>query len=146
MRACPVFAVRDLEAAMAFYSRLGFAVRRYDSGYGYAERDGLKLHLRRAPEIDPFTNYMEVWVETPDPDRLHDEWQSLGLLPVVDGIGPELRAEVRRRFEAGDPVGLITANVGDMPWGVREFSIRDLDNNQLRFGNSRPSGTAAHNR
>jgi hypothetical protein len=49
MRPSPVFAVRDLGAAMAFYERLGFAVRRYDAGYGFAERDGLKLHLRAAP-------------------------------------------------------------------------------------------------
>jgi len=136
MRPSPVFAVRDLGAAMTFYERLGFSVRRYDAGYGYAERDGLKLHLRAAPEIDPFTNYVEVWVETADPDRLHDEWRPLGLLPVVDGIGPELRAEVRRRFDAGDPVGLLSDRVEDKPWGVREFGLRDLDNNHLRFGRS----------
>jgi len=34
----PVFAARNLDAAMAFYDRLGFTVRRYDSGYGYAGR------------------------------------------------------------------------------------------------------------
>ena len=60
MKAAPVFPVRDLDAAMAFYERLGFAVRRYDSGYGYAERDGLKLHLRASPELEPFSTYSEV--------------------------------------------------------------------------------------
>jgi catechol 2,3-dioxygenase-like lactoylglutathione lyase family enzyme len=136
LKASPVFAVRDLAAAMAFYSRLGFAVRRFDGGYGYAERDGLKLHLRASPEIEPFSSHAEVWVETAAPDPLHEEWRSVGLLPVVGSIGPELRAEVRSRLEAGDPVGLISARVEDKPWGVREFSIRDLDDNQLRFGRS----------
>jgi hypothetical protein len=60
------------------------------------------------------------------------------LLPVAGGIGPALKAEVRRRWDAGEPVGLMSESVEDKPWGVREFSIRDPDNNQLRFG--RPSG------
>ena len=134
----PVFAVRDLEAAMTFYERLGFDVRRYDAGYGYAERERLRIHLRASPELEPFGNYSEVYVETAEVDELHEEWQSCGLLPVRGAIGPTLKAEVRRRWEAGEPVGLISELVEDKPWHVREFSIRDLDNNQLRFG--RPSG------
>jgi hypothetical protein len=126
--------VRDLDAAMTFYGRLGFAVRRYDSGYGYAEREDLRLHLRAAPEVDPFANYREVYVDTAEVDRLHAEWRALGLVPVRDGIGPELLADVRRRWEAGQPVGLISEFVEDKPWGIREFSVRDLDHNQLRFG------------
>jgi hypothetical protein len=41
---------------------------------------------------------------------------------------------VLRRLRAGDPVGLISEVVEDKPWHVREFGIRDLDNNHLRFG------------
>jgi catechol 2,3-dioxygenase-like lactoylglutathione lyase family enzyme len=131
----PVFAVRDLDAASAFYERLGFAVRRYDAGYGYAERDGLRIHLRGSPELEgPFSNYSEVYVETADVDRLHEEWQSRGLLQVRGAIDEELKEEVRRRWHAGSPVGLIGERVEDKPWGVREFGIRDLDNNHLRFG------------
>ena len=121
---------------MAFYDRLGFDIRRYDAGYGYAEREGLRIHLRASPELEPFGNYSEVYVETSDPDRLHEEWRACGLLAVRGSIGPELIAEVRRRWEAGDPVGLMSESVEDKPWGVREFGIRDLDNNHLRFGRS----------
>jgi catechol 2,3-dioxygenase-like lactoylglutathione lyase family enzyme len=131
-----VFAVRDLDAAMAFYERLGFAVRRHDAGYGYAEREALRLHLRASPELrEP--GYAEVFVEAQDVDGLHAEWRACGLLPVPGAIGPELRAEVRRRWEAGEPVGLLSERVEDKPWGVREFGLRDLDDNHLRFG--RPS-------
>jgi hypothetical protein len=130
----PVFAVRDLAASMAFYEGLGFDVRHYDSGYGYAERESLRLHLRASPELEPFSSYMEVWVEVEAPDLLHEEWLSCGLLPVVGAIGPELRAEVCRRFDAGEPVGLMSDRVENKPWRVREFAIRDLDLNQLRFG------------
>jgi catechol 2,3-dioxygenase-like lactoylglutathione lyase family enzyme len=134
----PVFAARNLDAAMAFYDRLGFTVRRYDSGYGYAEREGLRIHLRASPEIEPFSNHSEVYVATAEVDELHEEWRACGLLAVRSGITPALKAEVRRRWEAGEPVGLMSELVEDKPWGVREFSIRDPDNNQLRFG--RPSG------
>ena len=119
---------------MSFYERLGFDVRRYDAGYGYAEREGLRIHLRASPELEPFGNYSEVYVETAEVDQLHEEWQSCGLLPVPGAIDPTLKAEVRRRWEAGQPVGLMSKSVEDKPWHVREFSIRDLDNNQLRFG------------
>jgi hypothetical protein len=130
----PVFAVRDLEAAMEFYERLGFAARRYDAGYGYAAREGLRIHLRLSPELEPFSSYSEVYVETSEVDRLHEEWRTCGLLPVPGSIGPELKAEVSRRWYAGEPVGLMSEAVEDKPWGVREFGIRDLDNNHLRFG------------
>jgi catechol 2,3-dioxygenase-like lactoylglutathione lyase family enzyme len=134
----PIFAVRDLEAAMAFYERLGFDVRRYDAGYGYAERDGLRIHLRASPELEPFANYSEVYVETAEVDRLHDEWRTCGLLAVRSGIDSALKAEVRRRWDAGEPVGLMSEFVEDKSWRIREFSLRDPDNNHLRFG--RPSG------
>jgi catechol 2,3-dioxygenase-like lactoylglutathione lyase family enzyme len=130
----PVFAVRDLEAAMAFYEQLGFDVRRYDAGYGYAEREGLRIHLRASPELEPFGNYSEVYVETAEVDRLHEEWRTCGLLPVPGAIGSALKAEVRRRWDAGEPVGLMSEFVEDKPWRVREFSLRDPDNNHLRFG------------
>src|SRR5438093_12131803 len=105
----PIFAVRDLEAAMSFYERLGFDVRRYDAGYGYAERESLRIHLRASPELEPFGNYSEVYVETAEVDQLHEEWQRCGLLPVPGAIGPALKAEVRCRSEAGEPAGSMTA-------------------------------------
>jgi hypothetical protein len=47
-----------------------------------------------------------------------------------------VRAEVRRCWAAGNPVGLMSEFVEDKPRRVREFGIRDLDNNHLRFGRS----------
>ena len=135
--AAPVFPVNNLETAMRFYQRLGFEVRRYDAGYAYAHREGLHLHLRASPELDLFSSYSEVYVETASVDELHAEWAALDLMPIRTVVSPDMRAELRRRWAAGDPVGLISEYVRDQPWGVREFSLRDPDNNQMRFGRRR---------
>lgn len=137
----PVFPVHSLEAAMRFYQLLGFDVRRHDVGYGYAEREGLCIHLRASPELDQFSSYSEVYVGTTEVDELHAQWLPLDLIPVRTIITADMRAELRRRWAAGDAIGMISARVLDKPWGIREFSIRDPDNNQLRFG--RPSSGGA---
>jgi len=43
----PVIAVRDLKRALRRYRMLGFSTREYEGApqYGYAERDGVELHL-----------------------------------------------------------------------------------------------------
>ena len=98
-------------------------MRRHDAGYGYAEREGLRIHLRASPELEPFGNYSEVYVETAEVDRAaRGVGRRAGCFPFQGGIGPELKAEVRRRWEAGTPVGLISEFVEDKPWGVREFA------------------------
>ena len=122
-RAAPILPVADLEAALAFYERLGFATSRYDAGYGYARRERLVLHLRASPELDPRANPSAAWVDVADVDALHAEWIALGLAGFAgDGA------------QALEPRGRISARVEARPWGVREFAILDPDDNRLRFG------------
>ncbi|HWE59190.1 MAG TPA: hypothetical protein VG228_05800 [Solirubrobacteraceae bacterium] len=73
----PVFPAHSLETAMRFYELLGFGVRRHDVGYGYAEGEGLRIHLRASPELDLFSSYSEVYVETTEVDELHAQWRPL---------------------------------------------------------------------
>ncbi|MDE3132479.1 MAG: VOC family protein [Acidobacteriota bacterium] len=135
--AAPVLPVHSLDAAVRFYQRLGFDVRRYDAGYAYAEREDLQLHLRASPELEQFSAGAEVYAETARVDELHAEWLPLDFIRVRTIVTADMRTELRRRWAAGDPVGVISAQVTDTPWGVREFSVRDPDNNQLRFGRRR---------
>jgi hypothetical protein len=130
----PIFPVQDLDAAMAFYGRLGFRVRSYDSGYGYAQREALKIHLRVSPEVDPFANPCALWVEVEGVDALHEEWLACDLWLLRGPITPELDAEARDRWARGERTGRMSVEVEDRPWHVREFALLDLDNNQLRFG------------
>ena len=129
----PILPVCDLETSEAFYELLGFTTRRHDDNYGYAERERVRLHLRRSPELDPFANPTSVFVQTADVDALHAEWLERGLW-LMQTITDELRAEARERWARGEPVGRMNPRVEDKPWGVREFSLLDLDNNQLRLG------------
>ena len=54
-RFSPIFPVRDLADALAHYSSLGFDAFAYDDGghYGFADREGIGLHLAADPGHDP---------------------------------------------------------------------------------------------
>ena len=104
-RFAPIFPVRDLGVALAYYRRLGFRTREYDGGgYGYAELDGVELHLGVATqETMPACAYLFV----DDADDLADRWESAGA-------------------EVGAPE--------DTAWGRHEGVVIDPDGNIIRFG------------
>lgn len=109
-RIAPIFAVHDLDAAMAHYHRLGFASRAYEGGgYGYATRDGIEIHLGVVPPGDRRTSAAYLWVQ--DADDLAQAWRSVG----VDVHGPE-----------------------DTEWGQHEGAVVDPDGNVIRFGSPMP--------
>ncbi len=105
----PVFTVRDLDAALIHYSRLGFTTRAHPGGgYGFAERDEVFLHLEVA-EVDPLTSTCAAYLYVDDADALHAEWR---------------RSGVTGRFSS--PV--------DTDYGLREGSHIDTDGNLIRYG------------
>src|SRR3954465_9582048 len=49
-RVAPIFGVRDVTAALAYYETLGFRTRSYDGAiYGFATREGIEFHLGSVP-------------------------------------------------------------------------------------------------
>lgn len=105
-RIAPIFAVRDLDAAMAHYQRMGFEVRAYEGGgYGFATRDGIEIHLGMVPEDDRRTGSAYLWVD--DADEVAAAWRCAG----VEVHPPE-----------------------DTEWGQHEGAVVDPDGNVLRFG------------
>jgi catechol 2,3-dioxygenase-like lactoylglutathione lyase family enzyme len=104
-RFAPIFPVRDLGAALAYYRRLGFRTREYEGGgYGFAVLDGAELHLGvTAGEATPASAYLFV----DDADGLARGWVSAG-------------ADVR--------------SPQDTEWGRREGVVIDPDGNIIRFG------------
>ncbi len=105
-RIAPIFAVRDLDAAIAHYKRLGFSTRTYEGGgYAFASRDGIEIHLGVVPTADLRTGSAYLFVD--DADRLAAEWLAAG----VDVHSPE-----------------------DTEWGQHEGAVVDPDGNVIRFG------------
>jgi catechol 2,3-dioxygenase-like lactoylglutathione lyase family enzyme len=105
-RIAPIFAVRDLDRALDFYQRLGFAVRRYrGGGYGFASRRGMELHLGVVPDDDRRSGAAYLFVD--DADRVAAEWKRTG-------------AEVHPPL--------------DTEWEMHEGVLVDPDGNVIRFG------------
>ena len=105
-RIAPIFAVRDLDRAIAHYERLGFATRAYvGGGYGFATRDGIEIHLGVVRAADCGTSGAYLFVE--DADELAATWRAAG----IDVHPPE-----------------------DTEWGQHEGAVVDPDGNVIRFG------------
>jgi len=105
-RIAPIFPVRDLDAAVAHYRRLGFTVRLYEGGgYGFATCDEIEIHLGLVSDHDHRPGSAYLFVE--NADELAAEWRSAG----VDAHSPE-----------------------DTEWGQHEGAVVDPDGNVIRFG------------
>ena len=110
-RFSPIFPVRDMAAALMHYASLGFTTLAYEDGadYGFADRDGVGLHLTLNPAHDPAHGTGATYLYVVDADKLFEEWSRPG-------------------------IGGVTRPVGLMPYGLREGSHVDPDGNLIRFG------------
>src|SRR5439155_8484179 len=107
----PVVPVRDLQAALDRYRRLGFNVRAYGhgTGYGYADRGRVSIHLSAWDQHDPQRTGSVIYLYVSDAYAVRAEWVASG----VEG-----------RF----------AEVRDTDYGMREFSFVDPDGTLHRVG------------
>jgi DNA-binding MarR family transcriptional regulator len=107
----PIFPVRDLAAALAHYTALGFHTRADPggAGYGFADRDGTGLHLAADPRHDPARAAARAYLYVHDADALYREWSRPG-------------------------IGGHTHRPEPTPYRLREGSHTDPDGNLIRFG------------
>ena len=107
----PVIPVRDLDAALERYRRLGFEAHAYSGPdrYGYADRGSVSLQLSEWLEHDPLRTGSSIYLYVSDADALYAEWAGCG----VEG-----------RFLA--PY--------DTPYRLREFAYVDPDGTAVRVG------------
>ncbi len=109
----PKLPMRNKGATRDFYiNKLGFqesGSADYD-GYLMVEKDKIQIHFFEYKELDPKENYGQVYIRTNDIDRLYKS-----LLEREICVHPN-----------GD--------LKTKPWGQKEFSLLDPDNNLLTFG------------
>ena len=111
----PKLPMRNKNVTREFYiNKLGFKV--YGSadfdGYLMMEKDQIQIHFFEFKELDPKENYGQVYIRT---NNIDDLYQSL--LDINTTIHPNGPLETK-------------------PWGQKEFSVLDPDNNLLTFGQS----------
>jgi len=110
----PKLPMRNKNLTKAYYFKLGFKEfgnADYD-GYLMLEKDQIQIHFFEFKDLDPKENYGQVYIRTANIDNFY---QTL------------LDSKVRIH-----PNGFLE----NKPWGQKEFSILDPDNNLLTFGES----------
>jgi hypothetical protein len=107
----PVIPVLDLGSALERYRALGFTVRAYGhgTGYGYADRGNVSLHLSEWDDHDPKRTASVVYIYVSDADAARAEWTASG---------------VQGRF----------GETQDTEYGMREFGYVDPDGTLHRVG------------
>jgi extradiol dioxygenase family protein len=111
----PKLPMRDKTATKEYYvDKLGFQV--YGSadheGYLMVQKDTIQIHFFEFKELDPKENYGQVYIRTDAIDALYQSWldQEIDIHP--------------------------NGQLQSKPWGQKEFSLLDPDNNLLTFGQS----------
>jgi hypothetical protein len=109
----PKLPMRTKAVTKSFYiNMLGFkefGISDYD-GYLMLERDSVQIHFFEFKNLDPKENYGQVYIRTNNIEVLY-KW-------------------MQDKHVAIHPAGHLQVK----PWGQKEFSVLDPDNNLLTFG------------
>lgn len=109
----PKLPMRDKKTTRAFYlNQLGFKEfgdADYE-GYLMLEKDKIQIHFFEFKALNPKENYGQVYIRT---DNIDYFYQSL--------------LDKQTQIHPNGPLAT-------KPWGQREFSVLDPDNNLLTFG------------
>lgn len=111
----PKLPMRDKDVTKDYYiNKLGFSeVGSADfEGYLMVEKDSIQIHFFEFKALDPKENYGQVYIRTDNIDKLYQS-----MLDKQLNIHPNGPLQTK-------------------PWGQREFSMLDPDNNLLTFGQS----------
>lgn len=108
----PKLPMRNKDHTREYYNNLGFkevGTANYD-GYLMMAREKIEIHFFEFKELDPQKNYGQVYIRTDDAGSLY-------------------RSMIEKKLDI-HPAGHLQVK----PWGQKEFSMLDPDNNLLTFG------------
>lgn len=106
----PKLPMRDKAATKDFYiSKLRFLEISDYGDYLLIKKDQIEIHFFEFKTLDPKENYGQVYIRTNDIDELYHSFLD------TNAIHPNGKLETK-------------------PWGQKEFSMLDPDNNLLTFG------------
>jgi len=109
----PKLPMRDKALTKDFYlNNLNFKELGDYGQYLIVGKDNIEIHFFEFKELDPKENYGQVYIRTDDIDKLYQS-----LLDNKTRIHPNGSLQVK-------------------PWGQKEFSLLDPDNNLLTIGQS----------
>jgi len=109
----PKLPMRNLDITKKYYlDTLRFLESGDYGNYFMVKKENIEIHFFEFKELNPKENYGQVYIRTTDIESLYQS-----LLERKIGIHPNGSLETK-------------------PWGQREFSILDPDNNLLTFGQS----------
>lgn len=108
----PTLPVADMAETVEFWEAAGFDVNRYDDGFAFVSFDEQSVFdLDLVEGFDPAANCAGCYIITEQTEAWH------------------------ARFAAA---GMTVTSIGDTPWGMREFTLTDPNNNRIRIGRSTP--------
>ena len=107
----PKLPMRNKQITKEYYlNQLGFQLFGDFDHYLMVQKDTIQLHFFEFKDLNPQENYGQVYIRTNDIDTLYHSY-----LENKVAIHPN-------------------GKLATKPWGQREFSLLDPDNNLLTFG------------
>lgn len=108
---CPKLPMRSISFTKNYYVNiLGFNECANYGNYLIVEKDNIEIHFFEFKELDVKTNYGQVYIRVKNIEDFYNQ-----LLQKNVAIHPNGKLETK-------------------PWGQKEFSLLDPDNNLLTFG------------
>lgn len=111
IKICPKLPMRNVEASKAYYiNQLAFSLIADYGNYLILEKDKVEIHFFEYKDLDPAANYGQVYIRVKNIKDLYE--QLINAKVTIHSNGALIKK----------------------PWGQLEFSLLDVDNNLLTFG------------
>jgi hypothetical protein len=133
-QAVPVLPSHDVTLTAGFWGALGFSIVVAGGGsYLMLDQNGVELHYRHDPDVDPFSTASSAYLRVTNADLLHAELFAADVMPDLAGPGAGEPIELEARWDGEHDLSRLGV-LYDADHGMREFALFDPTNNLLTCG------------